>query len=167
MYKNITAANTLGVGNVNLRRTFRDRQLSMETFNKLQRGKFDSYYPSLDIQDRFREVARNLGDPNPFLIAAPTLRQIRRDLNALNLFEDFDLMLDEYLFEDLGLAPPGLTGQGPLQQTPGVDPNLMTQGVAGNVAGEQNVLPTGLTRTETALLSNEEKAMRLRQRGLA
>ena len=43
----------------------------------------------------------------------------------------------------------------------------MTQGVAGDVAGEQNVLPTGLTRTETALLSNEEKAIKLRQQGLA
>ena len=167
MYKNIDAANTLGTNSIALRREFRDRQISSNTFNKLQRAKFDPYYPSLDIQDRFREVARNLGDPNPFLIAAPTLRQIRRDLSALSLFEDFDLMLDEYLFEDLGLAPPGLTGQGPLQVTPGVDPNLVTQGVTGNVAGGQNVLPTGLTRTETALLSPEEQAIRLRQRGLA
>ena len=33
--------------------------------------------------------------------------------------------------------------------------------------GGQNISPTGLTHTETALLSNEEKAMRLRQRGMA
>ena len=85
----------------------------------------------------------------------------------LNLFEDFNLMLDDYLFEDLGLAPAGLTGRGSLQQTPSVDPNLVTQGVAGSVTGGENILSTGLTRTETALLSNEEKAMRLRQRGLA
>ena len=32
---------------------------------------------------------------------------------------------------------------------------------------QQNITPTGLTQTETALLSNEEKAIRLRQRGLA
>ena len=76
--------------------------------------------------------------------------------------------LDDYLFEDLGLAPPGLTGRGPLQQTPGVDPNLVTQGVAGGVTGGQDISPrTGLTATETALLSPEEQAMRLRQRGLA
>ena len=167
MYKNITAANTLGVGNVDLRRTFRDRQLSMETFNKLQRGKFDPYYPSLDIQNKIRENARNIGDANPFIEARPILRQIRRDLGMLNLFEDFNLMLDDYLFEDLGLAPAGLTGRGSLQQTPSVDPNLVTQGVAGSVTGGENILSTGLTRTETALLSNEEKAMRLRQRGLA
>ncbi len=168
MYKNITAANTLGVGNIDLRRTFRDRQLSMETFNKLQRGKFDPYYPSLDIQAKIRENARNIGDANPFIEARPILRQIRKDLGMLNLFEAFDLMLDDYLFEDLGLAPAGLTGRGPLQQTPGVDPNLITQGVAGSVTGGQNISPrTGLTATETALLSPEEQAMRLRQRGLA
>ena len=57
---------------------------------------------------------------------------------------------------------------GEAQQTPGVDPNLVTQGVAGGVTGGTgNVLPSGLTATETAFLSDEEKAIRLRQRGLA
>ena len=50
--------------------------------------------------------------------------------------------------------------QTPLPPTPGVSPQLAQ-------ASTQNVLPTGLTHTETALLSNEEKAMRLRQRGQA
>ena len=75
-------------------------------------------------------------------------------------------MLGDYLFEDLGLAPAGLTGRGPLQQTPEVDPNLATQGVTGGT-GTQAVLPSGLTATEEAFLSREEKAMRLRQRGQA
>ena len=168
MYKNINAANTLGVGTVDLRKTFRDRQVSMETFNKLQRAKFDPYYPSLDIQAKFRENARNIGEANPFVEARPILRQIRRDLGMLDLSEDFNLMLDNYLFEDLGLAPPGLTGRGPLQQTPMVDSNIVTQGtIGGGVGGTGDVLPSGLTATETAFLSDEEKAIRLRQRGLA
>ena len=50
--------------------------------------------------------------------------------------------------------------QTPLPPTPEVSPQLAQ-------ASTQNVLPTGLTHTETALLSNEEKAMRLRQRGMA
>ncbi len=56
----------------------------------------------------------------------------------------------------------GLMGksQAPLPPTPGVNPQLVTQAT-------QNITPTGLTQTETALLSNEEKAIRLRQRGLA
>ena len=53
-----------------------------------------------------------------------------------------------------------------IQQTPQVDPNLITQGTMGSTTGEK-ISPTGLTATETALLSPEEQAMRLRQRGLA
>ena len=159
MYKNIDAAGLLGTRNIDLRREFKDRQLSDRTFNKLQRGKFDPYYPSLDIQARFREIARNLGDQNPFIIAAPTLRQMRRDFNSLNLFEDFDLNLSEYIFEDLGLAPAA-----PIT-TPLISPAAITSGTAA--ANTENVLPTGLTRTETALLSPEEQAIRLRSRGLA
>ena len=149
----------IGTRNIDLRREFKDRQLSDRTFNKLQQGRFDPYYPSLDIQARFREVARDLGDQNPFIIAAPTLRQMRRDFNSLNLFEDFDLNLSEYIFEDLGLAPEAAI------TTPLVSPVAITPGSAA--ANTQNVLPTGLTRTETALLSPEEQAMRLRQRGRA
>ena len=166
MYKNITAAGTLGVGNIDLRETFRDRQMSMDAFNKLQKGKFDPYYPSDDIQAKIKENARNVGAPDPFVEARPILREIRRDLSRLGLFEDFDLLLNDYLFEDLGLAPAGLTDRGPLQQTPEVDPNLVTQGVTSGT-GTQTVLPSGLTATEEAFLSDEEKAMRLRQRGQA
>ena len=104
-------------------------------------------------------MARDLGDQNPFIIAAPTLRQMRRDFNSLNLFEDFDLNLSEYIFEDLGLAPEAAI------TTPLVSPVAITPGIAA--ANTQNVLPTGLTRTETALLSPEEQAIRLRSRGLA
>ena len=55
----------------------------------------------------------------------------------------------------------GQRSQTPLPPTPPVD--------AGQVASvNQNISPrTGLTRTETALLSDSEKAMRLRQRGMA
>ena len=75
-------------------------------------------------------------------------------------------MLGEYLFEDLGLAPAGLGTQTTQPATPGVDPNLVTQGTTGGT-GTQAILPSGLTATEEAFLSNEEKAMRLRQRGQA
>ena len=50
--------------------------------------------------------------------------------------------------------------QTPLPPTPGVNPELVAQATP-------EISQTGLTHTETALLSNEEKAMRLRQRGMA
>ena len=48
----------------------------------------------------------------------------------------------------------------PLLNTPPVDARQFTQ-------APQNITQTGLTHTENALLSNSEKAMRLRQRGQA
>ena len=50
--------------------------------------------------------------------------------------------------------------QTPLPSTPGVNPELVAQATP-------DITQTGLTHTENALLSNEEKAMRLRQRGQA
>ena len=52
-----------------------------------------------------------------------------------------------------------------LPPTPGVDPGIVGQGA--NLQASRDVMQTGLTSTEHALLSNEEKGMRLRQRGLA
>ena len=56
----------------------------------------------------------------------------------------------------------GLTGQSqtPLPPTPGVDAQQFAQ-------ANQNITQTGLTHTENALLRDDEKAMRLRQRGQA
>ena len=60
--------------------------------------------------------------------------------------------------------PKQLEGQAqtPLPPTPDVNPALMQQ-----VLPSTNVMETGLTPTEQALLSEEEKAIRLRQRGMA
>jgi len=54
----------------------------------------------------------------------------------------------------------GQRSQTPLPPTPGIDAQQFAK-------ANQNITPSGLTHTETALLSNEEKAMRLRQRGTA
>ena len=50
----------------------------------------------------------------------------------------------------------------PLPPTPSVDPKVMKDPMVNT-----NLMQTGLTQTEQALLSNEEKSIRLRQRGLS
>jgi len=57
-------------------------------------------------------------------------------------------------------TPSDLRSQTPLPPTPAVDAKQVA-----NV--NQNITQTGLTHTENALLSNSEKAMRLKQRGQA
>jgi len=204
MFKNITAANTLGVNNPTLRKEFRDRQISMNAFGRLQRGKFDPYFPSADIIARFREIAKNLGDPSAFGLARTdlralqrefgdlglegtfnqggrvglaqgsnpiteleissllaSLRSVRNELRKLDLEDNFDFEMQQYN-EPEQTEVQAQVPQGGLPPTPDVNPALMQQ-----VLPSTNVMETGLTPTEQALLSDEEKAIRLRQRGMA
>ena len=149
MFKNIDAAQILGTNTSFLRKEFADRQLSTQTFNDLRRGKYEPYFPSKEIQDRFREIARNLGTANAFSLVAPTLRAMRSQMRFLNLDDIFDIDLNDFSL--------GSVQTPPLPNTP--------QPVVNTQANVQNVNPTtNLTSTETALLSPEEQAIRQRLR---
>ncbi len=149
MFKNIDAAQILGTNASSLRKEFADRQLSTETFNDLRRGKYEPYFPSKEIQDRFREIARNLGTANAFSSVAPTLRAMRSQMRFLTLDDIFDIDLNDFSL--------GSVQTPPLPNTP--------QPVVNTQANVQNVNPTtNLTPTETALLSPEEQAIRQRLR---
>ena len=86
----------------------------------------------------------------------------KKQLKKQRLNSDYIIKESDWV---AGLSVPGQTkmAQAPLPPTPGVNPQLIAQQTAG-----QNISPrTGLTQTESALLSNSEKAMRLRQRAQA
>ena len=149
MYKNIEAAQILGTGASSLRKEFQDRQLSTQTFNNLRFGKYEPYFPSKDIQDRFREIARNIGSPDAFRIALPTLRAMRSQMRFLTLDDIFDIDLRDFSFGDI--------------QTPTLP--ITPQPVVNTRANAQQIDPTtNLTRTEQALLSPEEQVIRERLR---
>ena len=152
MHKNILAAQVLGTDESSLRNEFKDRQLSTKTFKNLQNAKFEPYFPSEDIAQRFQEIADNLGDPNIFREVAPTLRAMRSLFGELPLDGAFDVELDDFLFEDsiLPQLPTNVTTAQPV------------------VAGQVNTAQTGqtneLTPTEQALLSPSEQIIRLRDK---
>jgi hypothetical protein len=152
MNKNISAASILGVNTSRLKREFKDRQISDATFNSLAKGKFEPYFPSADIQERFREIARDLGDPNVFLEVRPTLKLMEREFRSLPLTGAFDSDINDFLEEDsiLPELPTSVTSAQPV------------------VAGQVNTAQTGqtneLTPTELALLSPSEQIIRLRDK---
>jgi hypothetical protein len=153
MYNNINAAGILGVGLSSLRTEFSDRQISPKTFNNLATGTFEPYFPSEDIRKRFAEIANNLGDPNIYSEVAPTLRAMRSLFKTLPLDSNFDIDLDDFLFEEAPLINlPNLP-----QPTVNPQPNIVNQ--AQTV--DQN---TNLTSTEQALLSPEEQIIRQKLR---
>ena len=150
MYRDIKAAQLLGVGTSKLRTEFKDRQVATKTFEALNKGKFSPYFPSEDIQERFREISRNIGEVNPFQVANPILRVLDRLFRQLPLTSSFDINPADFLIQDIptSTAPP-LPRTGAVLQPP----------------PQANVIPqTGLTRTETALLSPEEQIIRARTR---
>ena len=148
MNKNISAAQILGVNKSLLQREFKDRQISDNAFNNLAKGKFDPYFPSEDIQQRFAEIARNLGDPNIFTEVRPTLRLMLQEFRRLPLTSSFDSDINDFLFEEAPLIP--------LPTTP--------QPVVNTQANLQQVDPnTNLTRTQQALLSPEEQVIASRR----
>ena len=153
MYKDLKAAQLLGISNVNLRKEFKERQLSEDTYNALNKGVFKSYFPSEDIQARFQEISRSIGQPNPFRLAIPALQQLRFQFNGLRLDLNFDNIFNtgDYLIQD--------------SPAPSAAPQLPQSGSVVTPPPRADVVPqTGLTRTETALLSPEEQIIRLRNR---
>src|SRR5210317_379946 len=181
MYKNINAAQILGTASNKLRTEFKDRQLSSQTFTNLERGKFDSYFPSQDIQERFREIARDLGTFDVFKQVLPTLNVMRRDMNRLSLSGTFEKNIEPQTFAEGGAAYTPTLAE---TYGGGIDLNdyLIDTSPMGPVALPEQPMPSpqviqpmpqvtgtmnqGLTPTENALLSEEEKQIRLRQRGL-
>ena len=178
MHKNINAAEILGVNRNNLETEFANRQLSRSNFNNLRIGRFDSYYPSEDIQDRFREIARNLGTVNVFNIARPSLLRMERDMNRLRLDGSFQRNIEPQTFAQGGLAyTPNLEEidqQGidlndyllPEIQTPPLPLQPMPNAQVLQKQGPGGTMYQGLTPAENAYLSEEEKMIRLRDRGL-
>jgi len=201
MFKDLEAAQELGNSATELRRVFKERQLSGKTFNQLNRGKFEPYYPSKDIIKKFREIALNLGEDNAFLAARGDLKTIKDDLKALGFNDRFrpefsvgghvestaftesmgditsvlsevdrdmrDLDLDEEFDDQIDIN--NYITQQELQtpmlpQTPMPNQNVIQASIKAQATEPLN---DGLTNTENALLSQEEKMIRLRQRGLA
>jgi hypothetical protein len=154
MSSHLKNAEVLGVARNNMANLFKTRGLSEDTVNNLYRNKFDPFFPSEGIIDRFSEISRTTGQPNPFIEAQGILRSMERDFSRQSLDKKFTPQIQNYI--------PSLSGNIEPLNTPMPNVSLLTPAIT-QVAGLQN----GLTVTENAYLSDSEKQMRLKQRGLA
>jgi len=154
MLKNIRAAEILDTDMDSIRKEFNERGLK-RVYTNLDNDIFVPYFPSKNIQREFRQIAENIDMDNPFEEARDVLLDIQDDLRDLSFDDMFDININDYLTPD-----PGLLGQ-MLPQTPQVNPSLLQSNL------QPSISQTGLTPSEQALLSPEEQAIRLRQRGMA
>ena len=92
MFKNIDAAEILGESTSDLRKVFKERQISNKNFRTLLRGRFEPYYPSDDIRRKFRDIANGIGETNNFKGATGELRDLKnifKNLDVENRFQSF------------------------------------------------------------------------------
>jgi hypothetical protein len=173
MFKDLTAAETLGVSRNVLSRQFKDRQISEKNFNNLRNAQFDPYLPSADIEEKFAENARKLGGPNPYNIARPQILRMVNDMQRMRLNSRALFSTDERLLKAEGGEVESLPGLDinnyllPEVQTPPLPIQPMPNAQVLQPQAPGNIMNTGLTPVENALLSDEEKQIRLKQRGLA
>jgi len=155
MHSKLKAAEALNVSPSELQETFEKRQISKKEFNNLQYGAFDPFVPSKNIEEQFQITADELGVDNPYLEALQDIVDMQIDFSKLRLDEPFDLRLEDYVAPEI---PP--QSQAPLPQQPMPNPQVVASQVSPSITS------MGLTPLEQALLSDEEKAIKLRQRGM-
>jgi hypothetical protein len=153
MLNTIDNAKTLALAPNKIEEIFDKRGIKSE-YEELSSGRFEPFFPSERIQERFQDLAQRGGISNVFFEAEPILRAMYSAMSNYNLYDEFDLKLEDFLPD----TEP--TGESALPPTP--MPN-----VTGSLPQAPGTSASGLTPTETALLSDEEKLIRLRQRGLA
>ena len=137
-----------------IRKEFNERGLR-KTYNKLNNDVFTPYFPSENIQREFRQIAENIDMDNPFEEARDVLLDIQDDLRDLSFDDEFDIDIENYLpsYDDMAQLAP--------TPTPSVNPSVVSNNQLASINAQ------GLTPTEQALLSPEEQAIRLKQRGMS
>ena len=156
LLKSIDNAEALGLREDEIKEVFKKRGLLSE-YNELKEGRFDPFYPSVNIRKIFEDLSFETGIPNLYLESEGTLRLMRDLMRDINLRQDWNLDLKDFLPDtspqvESALPPTPMPNQQVIQTS-----QLQAPGV----------MQSGLTPTETALLSEEEKLIRLKQRGLA
>ena len=157
MLKDVLAAEELEADMSEVRKEFRDRGLGRD-YNDILNEKFDPYFPSQKIQQEFRDIESRIDVDNPFEEVRDIINEIRQDLRYLDLSDEFDIDIGDYLINE---SEPVAQAPLPPQPMPSSD---VIRTAALPATGNMN---QGLTPIENELFSEEEKQIRLRQRGLA
>ena len=125
------------------------RGIPESTIDDLFKGDFKFYYPSEDIQQRFKDISRAAGIPNPFLQARGIIKGMRNIFKGLSLYRDFPVELSDFMppsntYDDQSKLPTPPLGNTPTPVKTASNPQ------------QKNPI-TNLTRTQEALLSPSEK----------
>ena len=147
------AVKLLGMRDPKIAEIFQERN-SINLYAFIEDKKFKPFSVSSDVMGDYAKYAKEKNIPNPLnRDVIKKLKKIERKLYKQKLNKDFIINEEDYLLPEsnTSMVPPL-----PEQPQPNVS---MTQSTP-------NVMQTGLTPVESALLSEEEKMIALRNRGL-
>ena len=160
MSDDIKGAKELGMNNSEV--YLATQRLGNRNFNRLISNTFNPYQVSNNIINSMALNAREIGLPNPYPEVSRAINSVLRQLYEINLQagSEWPEIINPLRIvggkDKVSIAP-----NIPIETEQVSEEVIQTSALPGNI--NQN---TGLTSIEEALLSNEEKAMRLRQRGL-
>jgi len=168
MHLDLKAANEFDVTDDELAEVFEKRNRSAKEYGPLFTGEFRPYIPSESIIQKFEEKSEefrlaNPGYVNPFEAALPTIADMIDAFSGADLSKSFKFNLSDFGVEEVQETKPFDPFSSALPPTPMPDQQV----IQTSAVQAPGIMNQGLTMTENALLSEEEKQMRLRQRGLA
>ena len=153
------AVKTLGMRDDTIEKIFGARN-EMPLYQNIEDNQFAPLLISQRAALQFAQLAEDKGIPNVLTDEIlEVIEQMSLDMSELGLNQDFTLDIENYLIPTADEAS---------LITPPLPKNVVDTAVNPNVvnSGETAQLNNGLTMAENALLSEEEKMIKLRQRGM-
>jgi len=157
MKNKISSAKTLGMSENEIGKTFIDRGRK-KNLQFIEANTFKPFFPSKDIRKALIEIEQKTGQ-DFYSTAEPVIIRMLEDFKTQNLNEPWNFKLEDYL------PKPEPQSRVPLPPQPQPNPAVVQQ--PAPATQQATAMTTGLTPAEQALLSEEEKMIRLRNRGLA
>ena len=165
MHLDLKAANEFEVEDEELAQVFDERGIPSNVTGPLFEGQFRPYVPSENIVGKFYQIdAKN--NTQSMEQALPVITEMIEAFQNAPLDKQFKFKLQDFGIDmpdnNIEISPNSFD---PFSQsnltTPPVNPEVVQTNQLASVS------QTGLTPSEQALLSPEEQAIRLRQRGMA
>ena len=153
------AVKTLGMRDSKIEEIFGERN-QLPLYNDIENNAF---FPILVSKGMIQSTEDIADDKNiPRIFTERVMRKIEKmeqDMERLKLNKDFDLDINKYLLENVNTSE---------LQTPPLPKEVTETAVNPNVinSGQMAQLNNGLTMAENALLSEEEKMIKLKSRGM-
>ena len=167
MHLDLEAGREFDVTDDDYVQVFEKRLRSVNEYGPFIDGVFMPYKPSENIARKFEEKSQefsrtNPGYKNPFEEALPVIIDMIEKMQDTDLKKEFPFTPSDFGID--AKTPTG--GHDPILDSLGEVPMPSTS-VVQTAQATPNVMNTGLTPTEQALLSEEERMIALRNRGLA